>query len=125
MTDRLGQNDDDTPANATKPTTVDLARWASSYNAYRRIAAGPENLTLMLSSILDCFSRDGTVPEWIGLDALRAWAFYLLRKHHFSDYDDFDVQFPEVKLIAAAVENHPDATDSDRPSSFTFPDRHG
>lgn len=93
-----------------------LIEWAHSYNGYERLAGdGPRNLYALTEPLQRAFDRDGTIPEWAGVDLLRGWAFYLARAHrHGGAYDDFSVEYPQVLAIVDAVNRHPYATDDDR-----------
>lgn len=56
--------------------------WAHTYNAYDRIAGGdasPGALEQILASARREWRRTGEVPQWCGVDLLKAWVFYLTR----------------------------------------------
>lgn len=58
--------------------------WAQGYQGYERIAADSEHLQAIYGPIMDETDRLGAVPEWVGVDALRGWAFYVARAYRWS-----------------------------------------
>ncbi|WP_421740700.1 hypothetical protein [Cellulomonas sp.] len=62
----------------TQATQAEVA-WAHRYDGYGRIAGTPEELESLLEPARRAFRAGGRIPEWSGVDHLRAWAFYLAR----------------------------------------------
>ena len=90
--------------------------WAQSYQGYERIAADSEHLQAVFGPIMDETERLGDVPEWVGVDLLRGWAFYVARAHRWSGGSVLIFeQFPVFELIAEAVRHHPAAEPGDMP----------
>ncbi|MDJ0027155.1 hypothetical protein QM583_08625 [Gordonia alkanivorans] len=93
-----------------------LIEWAHTYNTYERLVGDPGTLYELLAPLRHEFDRQGTVPEWAGIDLLRGWAFYLVRAHrHSGGYEPFMVEHPEVLAIADAIDKHSAVTAEDRP----------
>ena len=101
-----------------------LVTWAHEYNGYNRIAGDPAVLATVLQPLRDEFQRTRTIPEWAGVDLLRAWAFWCTRAHrHSGGYRTFTEEFPEVLVIVEALRRHPGATADDRPRAPSVPTR--
>lgn len=97
-----------------------LIEWAHEYNGYDRVARSPERLGAVLEPLREEFQRTRVIPDWAGVDLLRAWAFWCARSHrHSGGYDPFTEEHPEVLAIVDALRRHPRATDSDRPRDFS------
>ena len=81
--DAVGEMERLTPpqvdANATE-----IRRYAMTFNAYERWFADLGTLSAMLEPLRDEFKERGQIPEGIGLDALRAWLFLLIRAEKFT-----------------------------------------
>ncbi|WP_245906496.1 hypothetical protein [Mycolicibacterium palauense] len=93
-----------------------LGSWAHTYNGYSRLASDHRALGEVLRPVREAFERDGTIPDWAGVDLLRGWAFILVRAHrHGGGYRPLREEFPEFAAIVAAIERHPGATEEDRP----------
>lgn len=90
--------------------------WAQGYQGYKRIAADSEHLQAVYGPIIDETDRLGNVPEWVGVDLLRGWAFYVARAYRWSGgpVSIFE-QFPVFELIAEAVRQHAAAEPLDMP----------
>ena len=102
--------------NVTDPTDeVRLLDWALEYNGYERVAAALELIFEVLRPLREAVQRDGVVPEWAGVDLLRAWAFWIARAYHWSGgYSPLREAHPELWIIVDAVNRHPAAKRSDR-----------
>lgn len=93
-----------------------LIRWAHKYNAFERLARGPEHLFALVEPLNRAFQRDLSIPEWAGVDLLRGWAFYLVRAHrHGGAYEPIGVEYPEFMAIVEVIGQHPAAKKSDLP----------
>ncbi len=58
---------------------VQIARFAARYNAHERWAQTPDHLNSMVAPIILERDSSGRIPEWAGVDALRALLFYEYR----------------------------------------------
>lgn len=95
-----------------------LIDWAHSYNGYERIAASPEHLAAVIRPVADEYERRGMIPEWAGVDLLRAWAFYLARAHRFGDSGcPLAEELPQFTAIVSAIKSHSASTNIDIPPS--------
>lgn len=94
-----------------------LIAWAQRYNGYERIAEPSERLHQVYEPLRQESLELGEIPDWIGVDLLRGWAFYLARAHRWSGYRSIFEDFPEFESIAEAVRKHPAATPGDMPPS--------
>lgn len=97
--------------------------WALTYDGYRRLASGPDDLTVLVSHGRDAYERTGEVPRWCGVDFLRGWIFWLARRDHFDGYGHL-VQHGtganrELIAVVAALRAHPDAGPEDLPPPST------
>lgn len=61
----------------------EILAYADSYNAYERWADDPNLLFDMLRPVQDAWRESGRVPDWAGMDALRALLFYEYRADRF------------------------------------------
>jgi hypothetical protein len=94
---------------------IPILEWAHEYNGYERIAGESELMLTVLRPLREAFERDGVIPEWAGVDLLRTWAFCIAREYHWSGgYVPLHEKFPELWLIAEAVNRHPSARGEDR-----------
>lgn len=95
-----------------------LIKWALTYDAYKRLAAGEWEpwgaLGALLTPLMRSFHEDGVVPNWAGVDLLRGWAFLLVRRNRHEDGYLLG-EHPEMYAIVDAIRNHPAARDSDLP----------
>ena len=92
-----------------------LIKWAHKDKAYERLAHTPERLWDLLQPLREAFERDGSIPDWAGVDLLRGWAFYLVRAHrHGGGYDPLCKEYPEFEAIVAAINRHPACRGKDR-----------
>lgn len=99
-----------------------LIEWAHGYNGYERIANGPDLLRTTIRPVTDEYERTRTIPDWAGVDLLRAWAFYLVRVHrHSGGYEPLTEEYPEFLAIVDAIDRHPAATSRDRPPAHQWP----
>lgn len=87
-------------------------RWAQKYNGWARFASNHDAYLLILEPAIREYEATGRVPEWCGVDLLRAWAFVRQREHYNAgggpmarDWDD----------VLDALRMHPDATALDLP----------
>lgn len=58
--------------------------------------------------------RLGRIPEWVGVDLLRGWAFYVARGHRWSGHGSI-LDYPEFALIMDALRADPAAEPHDIP----------
>lgn len=63
---------------------TEIRRYAMTYNAYERWFADLGTIGSMLEPIHDEFMEKGEIPEGVGVDALRAWLFLLIRAEKFT-----------------------------------------
>lgn len=90
-------------------------RWALDYNGYERFAGGTggtEVFIRLLQPAMREYEATGRVPDWCGVDLLRAWAFYRQREHHM---DGLGPMAPDWDAVLDAIRRHPAATSSDLP----------
>lgn len=99
------------PQPTAKATTAEVM-WAHRYDAYRRLAATPEDLVTLLEPARAEYGRTRRVPEWCGVDLLRGWAFYLVRRDHHRGGGSLD---EEWRAVLNALRQHPDAVGDDLP----------
>jgi len=92
-----------------------IIEWAHRYNGYERIARSPEQLSLVLRPLEDAWERDGAVPDWAGVDLLRAWAFLIAREHRFGGYGSIFREYPVLPAVLDAIRNNGAATSADLP----------
>lgn len=86
--------------------------WAHSYDGYRRIASDSQALLRLLETARNEYRSRGRIPDWCGVDYLRAWAFYLVRADRFAGGGTLG---DEWVAVLDAVRGHPDATGPDVP----------
>lgn len=87
-------------------------QWALSYDGYGRMAGSPEALLEVLRPAMAEYASTKRVPEWCGVDFLRAWAFYRQREHHHVGHGPLAEDFYDV---LEAIRNHSAAKKSDLP----------
>jgi uracil-DNA glycosylase len=87
-------------------------QWALSYDGYLRMAASPEALREVLRPAMAEYAVTGRVPEWCGVDFLRAWAFYRQREHNHVGHGPIAQDFYDV---LEAVRGHAAAKKADLP----------
>lgn len=92
-------------------TTAEVM-WALRYDGYRRLAATPEDLVTLLEPARAEYERTRRVPEWCGVDLLRGWAFFLVRRDHHRGGGSLD---DEWRAVVDALRQHPDAAGDDLP----------
>jgi hypothetical protein len=85
----------------TDPTDeILLLDRALEYNGYERIAGDAELIFEILRPLRDAVQRDGVIPEWAGVDLLRAWAFWIARAYHWSGgYSPLHEAHPELWMM--------------------------
>lgn len=99
------------PDGADEATTAEVM-WVHRYDAYRRLAATPEGLAAILEPARAEYDRTRRVPEWCGVDLLRGWAFFLVRRDHHRGGGSLD---DEWRAVLDALRQHPDAAAADLP----------
>jgi len=62
----------------------EITRYAMTYNAYERWFGNLGMVSEMLEPLEQEFRQTGRVSEHVGVDALRAWLFVLIRSDRFS-----------------------------------------
>lgn len=87
-------------------------RWALSYDGYARFAHSPEALFEVLRPAMAEHAATKRIPEWCGVDFLRAWAFYRQREHHHVGHGPIAEDFYDV---LEAIRRHPAASKRDLP----------
>lgn len=95
-----------------------ILEFALTYNAYRRIARHPAELKAVVDPVLTEVNKAGKVPEWAGVDLLRATLFFLQRAVHMNDdYGDRSrARFLVViEAIRAVAGRYPLVADTDLP----------
>jgi hypothetical protein len=55
-----------------------------SYNAYDRLTSSPERLGAIVRHVLRPVHAGGPIPDWAGLDLLRATLFVVHRQGHWA-----------------------------------------
>lgn len=91
-----------------------LKRWAHSYNAYERIAG--EKWGELMEPIWQRIRELGQIPDWLGVDLIRACAFYQARSHNHACMNDSSYSCCSVIYdLAVAVQNHKAARPDDLP----------
>lgn len=91
-----------------------ILRWAQGYNAYERFA-GDGGFDLAIRPLMESYALDGRIPHWVGVDYLKAWAFYCARRYRFqSPAASFTEFSPEVLDIAARINELPGTVAGDR-----------
>lgn len=93
-----------------------LLEWALQYDAYQRLAYGPDRLADVVKPLRDWIKQHDDAPLWAGVDLLRGLAFYLHRELNWSADTQLreDDIISELKIIAEAVDRHPDSVPRDR-----------
>ena len=61
---------------------------------------------------MSAYEASGRIPEWCGVDLLRAWAFYRQREHHNLGHSPMADDWNDV---LNAIRRHPAARDGDIP----------
>lgn len=87
-------------------------QWALTYDGYARMAHSPESLYDMLRPAMAEHAATGRIPEWCGVDFLRAWAFYRQREHHHVGHGRIAEDFHDV---LDAIRRHSAAKKLDLP----------
>jgi len=100
------------PSEPTDDATAAEVMWAHRYDGYRRLARSPGDLATLLEPARAEYERTRRVPEWCGVDLLRGWAFFLVRRDHHRGEGSLD---DEWRAVLEALRQHPDAVGDDRP----------
>lgn len=99
-----------------EPYEQAMHEWARAYNAYARLSGDPGRLWRFYGPFSQEVRDTGEIPEWMGVDLLRGWAFAMWRAHDKgSGLQTLFEEFPEFELVADAVRNHPEAKPEDLP----------
>lgn len=85
---------------------TDLIRWAHRYDGYRRIGHA-DTLNDLYRPYRDALKTTGRVPDGLGVDLLRGWAFLLGEKASVAPSSD-EADLDELRMIAATIDSHPD-----------------
>ena len=102
-------------AGKIRPVVTDAElRWALTYDGYARFAHSPEALLEVLRPAMAEHAATKQIPEWCGVDFLRAWAFYRQREHHHVGHGPIAEDFYDV---LEAIRRHPKAKKRDLPPS--------
>lgn len=95
-----------------------MIKWAQSYNGYERIADDSGRLNAIYRPLAEEIASRGDLPDGLGVDLLRGWAFYLARAHRWSGGSRTLIEHvPEIELVAEAIRRHPAAEPRDMPPS--------
>lgn len=86
--------------------------WALTYDGYGRMADSPEALHEVLRPAMAQYAATRRIPEWCGVDFLRAWAFYRQREHHHVGHGPIAEDFHDV---LEAIRGHSAVKKSDLP----------
>ena len=100
------------PSWPTDDATIAEVMWAHRYDGYRRLARSPADLAGLLEPARAEYDRTRRIPEWCGVDLLRGWAFFLVRRDHHRGGGSLD---EEWRAVLDALHQHPDAAGDDRP----------
>ena len=100
------------PSGPADDATTAEVRWAHRYDGYRRLAATPEDLVALLGPARAEYERTRRVPALCGVDLLRGWAFFLVRRDHHRGGGSLD---DEWRAVLDALRQHPDAAGDDLP----------
>lgn len=94
-------------------TTSEMIQWAHCYDGYKRIARGAPQLAEVLRPLRESFAQTGAIPDWAGIDLLRAWAFLLVRvdTHRQAGGATLGAEFAAV---VDAIDRHPVAAPRER-----------
>ena len=91
-----------------------LKAWAHSYNGYERIMG--DKLFQLLEPLMEEAGKTGAIPDRVGVDLLRGWAFYVARSHNNACMNDGSYSCCNViYYLAEAVQNHKAVTKGDLP----------
>ena len=90
--------------------------WAHTYDAYARVAADPAVLWSILEPAHRELRETGQVPEWCGVDFLRAWAFFMVRADRHQGGGSLGRDW---FTVLDAISAHPEATLQDLPPTRT------
>lgn len=101
--------------NAREDYEQALIKWAQGYNGYERIAESNELQTQLVWSLEEHLCRTGEIPEGLGVDMLRGWAFFVVRGHRWSGHGPLLDDCPGLEAVVEAVRRHPAATVRDLP----------
>lgn len=93
-----------------------LLEWALEYDAYKRLAYGPDRLADVVRPLSDSIKQNGKAPEWAGVDLLRGLAFCLNRQLNWPGEPKprEEEVIHQLRIIADAIDRHPDAQPKDR-----------
>lgn len=86
--------------------------WALEYNGYERFSHDMSTYYELLRPAISAYEATGLIPEWCGVDLLRAWAFYRQREHHNLGHEPMA---PDWDDVLDAIRKHPAANESDLP----------
>jgi uracil-DNA glycosylase len=93
--------------------TDEELKWALTYDGYERFSRDMGAYYELLRPAISDYEASGRrVPEWCGVDLLRAWAFYRQREHHNLGHSPMADDWNDV---LNAIRRHPAARDGDIP----------
>ena len=95
--------------------------WALTYDGYERFSRDMSACQELLRPAMSAYEASGQIPEWCGVDLLRAWAFFRQREHHNLGHQPMARDWGDV---LDAIRRHPAAKDGDLPPS-RFPNLTG
>lgn len=100
--------------------------WAYGYDGYARLARSPEDLARILEPAWREYREAKRVPDWCGVDLLRAWAFYLVRADRYGGDDGLmegGSMIDEWKAVLERIAKHESSRAADIPPMDSHPRR--
>ena len=101
--------------------TDEELKWALTYDGYERFSRDMSAYCELLRPAVSAYEASGRIPEWCGVDLLRAGAFYRQREHHNLGHGPMARDWDDV---LDAIRRHPAATNRDFPP-YRFPNLTG
>ncbi len=92
--------------------TYEELKWALKYDGYERFSQDMSAYYELLRPAMSTYEATGRIPEWCGVDLLRAWAFYRQREHHNLGHEPMARDWDDV---LDAIRRHPAAKKRDLP----------
>lgn len=85
----------------------DISRFALSYDGYGRIGRDAASLARIVRPVVERIQHRGYVPQWAGLDLMRAALFWLQRQAHFTEYTA-PANEKEMRILVSEIALHAD-----------------
>jgi uracil-DNA glycosylase len=92
--------------------TDEELKWALTYDGYERFSRDMSAYYELLRPAMSAYEKSGRIPDWCGVDLLRAWAFYRQREHHNLGHG---LMARDWDNVLDAIRRHPAAKDGDFP----------